>query len=391
MMTSVKIQKIYMIPAILMVLIAGVGCTLVIESPAQVSAALTREADSASEVVVKDGTDQNQTKENTGKAKPSAEVLEPAVLTPTVVSTLTLPMETVVLTDSVAMTATTTAAVDPFSTPTLTPTPVIFTYVVQPGDTLNAIAARFDSSAHIIADFNHLASPNVLWPGQILLIPQGAVTPEPVFGTPTATPTVNLTVLPTATRTPTAAPTATATSSITPTATSTAAPTSTSLPVSLVGKIMLNDDCANSNWIISASGDSYFLLMPDDLSITFDPEKESYPAMVTGTRTSACGGKLVIVETLNWLVTATPTATKTSTGTPTSTQTPTGTPTPTGTTVVVATVAATAAAQTATATTQAATATAAAAATATAQSIPGAVSTATAAAALTATAEAAIK
>ncbi len=275
-------------------------------------------------------------------------------------------------------------------TPAVTPTPIIFTYVVQPGDSLNAIAAHFGTSAHIIADFNYLSDPSVIRPGQILLIPQT----EPGTPLPTAQPGIATATLRPA-NTPTPAPTSTPQGTLTPTpvttptATATPKPTSTSA-VSLVGKIKLKDDCSLTNWSIDASGDDYYLLMPDDLTLTFDPEKESYPAMVSGLKDRACDGKLVIVETLTWLTTPTPTPTATTTPTATATYTPAPTVTATAT-ATSAVIEPTAISATATKTTQNATATAAAIATATAQAVPGADATATAAAALTATATAASK
>ena len=56
----------------------------------------------------------------------------------------------------------------PEPTPTPAPTPV--TYIVQPGDTLNAIAARFGTTAQAIMTANGLTS-DVINPGQVLIIP----------------------------------------------------------------------------------------------------------------------------------------------------------------------------------------------------------------------------
>jgi LysM repeat protein len=52
--------------------------------------------------------------------------------------------------------------------PTPAPTPV--TYIVQEGDTLNAIAAQFGTTAQAIMDANGLTS-DVIHPGQVLIIP----------------------------------------------------------------------------------------------------------------------------------------------------------------------------------------------------------------------------
>ncbi len=44
-------------------------------------------------------------------------------------------------------------------------------YVINRGDTLSSIAARFQQSVAELYRMNNLKSPNVLWPGQVLLIP----------------------------------------------------------------------------------------------------------------------------------------------------------------------------------------------------------------------------
>jgi LysM repeat protein len=52
-------------------------------------------------------------------------------------------------------------------------------YVVRPGDTLNIIAAQFGTTWWAIAQTNNLANPNLIYPGQVLLIPVGYVPPPP--------------------------------------------------------------------------------------------------------------------------------------------------------------------------------------------------------------------
>ena len=56
----------------------------------------------------------------------------------------------------------------PLPTPVPSPTPV--TYIVQAGDTLNAIAARFGTTAQAIIDANGLTS-EIILVGQVLIIP----------------------------------------------------------------------------------------------------------------------------------------------------------------------------------------------------------------------------
>ena len=57
----------------------------------------------------------------------------------------------------------------PTFTPTMTPTPVLYT--VKPGDTLLAIAARFDVSVRSIQEANGIMDPHRLQLGQVLIIP----------------------------------------------------------------------------------------------------------------------------------------------------------------------------------------------------------------------------
>jgi LysM repeat protein len=73
--------------------------------------------------------------------------------------------------------------------PTPAPTPAI--YVVQAGDTLSAIAAKFDVPVEWIAQANNIQDPNVIRVGQTLIIPGPTPIPtETVL--PTATPTPDI-------------------------------------------------------------------------------------------------------------------------------------------------------------------------------------------------------
>jgi flagellum-specific peptidoglycan hydrolase FlgJ len=56
------------------------------------------------------------------------------------------------------------------SAPPLAPVPTLSRYVVQLGDTVNAIAARHGISPQTIAWVNQLANPNIIQPGQVLQI-----------------------------------------------------------------------------------------------------------------------------------------------------------------------------------------------------------------------------
>lgn len=55
-------------------------------------------------------------------------------------------------------------------------------YVVQPGDTLQNIAVRYGTTWQAIAQLNAIPNPNLIYAGQVLLIPVGYVPP------PTPTP-----------------------------------------------------------------------------------------------------------------------------------------------------------------------------------------------------------
>jgi LysM repeat protein len=82
--------------------------------------------------------------------------------------------------------------------PTKTPLPEnLFTgqqieYQIQPGDTLETIAAEFNSTAEAIAELNEIEDPNTIGVGQIILVPVNIATPTPTFTPvielPTATP-----------------------------------------------------------------------------------------------------------------------------------------------------------------------------------------------------------
>jgi len=58
-------------------------------------------------------------------------------------------------------------------------------YQIQPGDTLETIAAEFNSTAEAIAELNGIEDPNSIGVGQIILVPVNIATPTPTF-TPVA-------------------------------------------------------------------------------------------------------------------------------------------------------------------------------------------------------------
>lgn len=52
-------------------------------------------------------------------------------------------------------------------------------YVVQQGDTLQAIAQKFGTTVDAIARANNISDPNVIYAGQVIIIPTGTVPPSP--------------------------------------------------------------------------------------------------------------------------------------------------------------------------------------------------------------------
>lgn len=77
------------------------------------------------------------------------------------------------------------ASAVPTETPTLRPSPTPHRYVVQQGDTMNAIALELGVSVEALMEANGLSDPDTLSAGQVLLVPEGAdVESEPG---PTAT------------------------------------------------------------------------------------------------------------------------------------------------------------------------------------------------------------
>jgi LysM repeat protein len=71
--------------------------------------------------------------------------------------------------------------------PTETPLPdnllpgQIIEYRVKPGDTLESIAAQFNSTAEAIAEENDIDDPNAIGVGQIIFVPVNIATPTPTF------------------------------------------------------------------------------------------------------------------------------------------------------------------------------------------------------------------
>ncbi len=65
--------------------------------------------------------------------------------------------------------------------PAPTPQPAIF-YRIRPGDTLSGIAARFGTTAAVLAQMNGIANPNRIYAGQVIRIPAGSSNPvQPTY------------------------------------------------------------------------------------------------------------------------------------------------------------------------------------------------------------------
>lgn len=73
----------------------------------------------------------------------------------------------------------TPAGPEPSPEPVLEPGPGPFIYIVRTGDTLHAIALRFGVTPEAIVETNQLRDPDLIWPGQRLLIPGPKSQPEP--------------------------------------------------------------------------------------------------------------------------------------------------------------------------------------------------------------------
>jgi LysM repeat protein/uncharacterized protein YkwD len=86
--------------------------------------------------------------------------------------------------------------------PVVAPSALPTTYVVQPGDTLYRLSLRYGVPVPTLAAANNMNVNDIIYVGQVLVIPQPA-TPTPAPTLPPTTPTL----VPTATLTPTLTPT----------------------------------------------------------------------------------------------------------------------------------------------------------------------------------------
>lgn len=81
-----------------------------------------------------------------------------------------------------------TQVVPTATTTPLPPTPTA--YVIQRGDSLTSIAARFNTTVGALVQQNGITNPNRIFAGQQLIIPSGTTTPPPTATLPPVQPTV---------------------------------------------------------------------------------------------------------------------------------------------------------------------------------------------------------
>ncbi|MGC8946236.1 MAG: LysM peptidoglycan-binding domain-containing protein [Anaerolineae bacterium] len=89
------------------------------------------------------------------------------------------PERTATPTPSATMTPSPTATAVP-TIPPPSPTPGPLLHTVRPGETLASIAAAYGVSLAELIAANHIQDPNFIQAGQVLVIPEVAVTPPPV-------------------------------------------------------------------------------------------------------------------------------------------------------------------------------------------------------------------
>ena len=83
--------------------------------------------------------------------------------------------------------------------PTATPVPfdlprgTLLEYIIQPGDSIAAIATKFNSTEEAIIAENELENVNAILVGQVLIVPANMVTPQPTRLPPTASADANAT------------------------------------------------------------------------------------------------------------------------------------------------------------------------------------------------------
>lgn len=98
------------------------------------------------------------------------------------------------------------AAPSPTALPTGLKAGSTILYLVQPGDSLQSIASKFNSTAEDIQKLNNITDPNMIYPGLYLKVHYGIATPTPTVVTltpsPVPSPSDTPTIGPTSTRAP---------------------------------------------------------------------------------------------------------------------------------------------------------------------------------------------
>lgn len=77
----------------------------------------------------------------------------------------------------------------PIYYPPVAQPPTSCTYVVQSGDTLAKIAGRYGTTVSALVATNNIANPNVIYAGQVLVLPNCTTTPPPTPTPPPSTTT----------------------------------------------------------------------------------------------------------------------------------------------------------------------------------------------------------
>ncbi len=88
---------------------------------------------------------------------------------PTVVPTATSTQQAAV-TNTAAVTETVAGA----TTTTVSPTPSEQTHTVAAGESLGKIATQYGTTVQALVDANGITDPNLIYPGQVLVIPGGS-------------------------------------------------------------------------------------------------------------------------------------------------------------------------------------------------------------------------
>lgn len=111
-------------------------------------------------------------------AAPSPDAAFLPTATPSFAATATVDV-TATLTPTTGVVESPTPAPPATPSPQPTPQPTPFEYTVERGDSITRIAARFSVTPESIVELNELRNPNLIVPGQVLLIPGAPNLPSP--------------------------------------------------------------------------------------------------------------------------------------------------------------------------------------------------------------------